>query len=178
MLGIRSRVHSKQGRSIGHAMGRVNLPIVTINAWVQLLIPPPKYHVQSLIDCDISESAPIDSVVLMERGDPLTEEPDMEATLDRLLDNTDDAYTFPPFAAFAPEIVVDGMDYPTLRTNERELLRSAVDHAWRLRLRVTGHSWSDAIPALVDRHHGVTITPSPEPTPTPVLAGSGSASLG
>ena len=47
MLAIRSRVHSKQSRSIGHAMGRLPVPIVTINAVVQLLVPPPKYHVTS-----------------------------------------------------------------------------------------------------------------------------------
>ena len=29
---VRSRVHSKQGRSIGHSLGRGNVPIVTINA--------------------------------------------------------------------------------------------------------------------------------------------------
>ena len=51
-----------------------DLPIVTINAWVQLLVPPPKYHIQSLIDCDVVDSAPIDTAILMERGDPLTEE--------------------------------------------------------------------------------------------------------
>ncbi len=179
MLGIRSRVHSKQGRSIGHSMGRQNLPIVTINSWVQLLIPPPKYHVQSLIDCDVSESAPLDAVVIMERGDPLTEEPDFEFTIDRLLENTDDAYTFPPFAAFAPEIVIDGMDYPTLRARERTLLVAAVQTAWRLRLRVTGHSWSDVIPTLVARHHdGVATAPMEAPEPAPVLVESGTASAG
>ena len=70
MLAIRSKVHSKEGRSAGHALGRLPVPIVTINAWVQLLVPPPKYHVQSLIDCDLTERAPIDSVILMERGAP------------------------------------------------------------------------------------------------------------
>ncbi|MDP9481851.1 MAG: GtrA family protein, partial [Chloroflexota bacterium] len=94
MLAIRSRVHSKEGRSAGHALGRLNVPIVTINAWVQLLVPPPKYHIQSLLDCDMTDRAPIDSVILMERGAPaLAEVPDFELTIDRLIDNTDDAYT-------------------------------------------------------------------------------------
>ena len=39
MLAIRSRVHSKEGRSIGHALGRLPVPIVTINCIVQLLDP-------------------------------------------------------------------------------------------------------------------------------------------
>lgn len=153
MLAIRSRVHSKQGRSAGHALGRLNLPIVTINAWVQLLIPPPKYHVQSLIDCDLTDRAPVDSVVLMERGaPPLAEEPAFGLTIDRLLDNTDDAYTFPPFASFAPLLAFGELDYPALRARERSLLEAAVGDAWRVRVRVTGHNWSELIPSLVERH--------------------------
>jgi hypothetical protein len=153
MLAIRSRVHSKQGRSAGHALGRLNLPIVTINAWVQLLIPPPKYHVQSLIECDQTDRAPVDTVVLMERGSPpLVEEPEFGMTIDRLLENTDDAYTFPPFASLAPLLAFGEFHYPALRERERSLLESAVRDAWRVRVRVTGHNWSELIPRLVERH--------------------------
>lgn len=164
MLAIRSRIHSKKGRSIGHSLGRTNVPIVTVNAWVQLLVPPPKYHVTSLVDCEMSESAPIDSVILMERGEPLCEETSLEATVDELLANTEDAYTFPPFHSFAPEIVVGGLDHDALRICEREILSSAVSKAWRVRLRVSGHGWSDAIPSLVARH---TIVPPPDAPDAP-----------
>jgi putative flippase GtrA len=153
MLAIRSRVHSKEGRSAGHALSRLNVPIVTINAWVQLLVPPPKYHVQSLIDCDMTDRAPIDSVILMERGSPpLAEEPSFALTIDRLIDNTDDAYTFPPFAAFAPMLVFGDLDHAALRDRERQLLEAAVARAWRVRVRVVGHNWSELIPSLVERH--------------------------
>lgn len=149
MLGIRSRLHSREGRAVGHAMGRMPVPIVTVNAWVQLLIPPPKYHVTSLIDCDVVDRSALDSVILMERGEPLAETPTLEATLDRLLANTDDAYTFPPFASMAPLLQIDGEDYDALRAHERDLLSAAVDRAWRVRIRVRGHNWSDLIPTLV-----------------------------
>jgi hypothetical protein len=153
MLAIRSRVHSKGGRSAGHALGRMNVPIVTTNAWVQLLIPPPKYHVQSLIDCDQTDRAPIDTVILMERGTPaLAEEPTFALTIDRLIENTDDAYTFPPFASFAPLLVVDGLDHDTLRARERQLLETAMANVWRVRVRVVGHEWAEIIPDLVERH--------------------------
>jgi len=152
MLAIRSRVHSKGGRSAGHALGRLNVPIVTINSWVQLIVPPPKYHVQSLIDCDLTDRAPIDSVVLMERGTPpLAEEPALGWTIERLLENTDDAYTFPPFATLAPLIAFGELDYSALRAREQELLQTAVDGAWRVRVRVAGHNWSELIPSLVER---------------------------
>ncbi len=166
MLSIRSRLHSKEGRSIGHALGRLNVPIVTINAWVQIFVPPPKYHVGSLIDCDMSERAPIDAVVLMERGRPvLAEEPTPEVTLDRLIDNTDNAYTFPPYAEFAPLLRLGDMDYATLRARERELLRAAIASARRLRLRVEGHSWADVIPDLLEQ--------GPSRSPAEVVAQEG-----
>ena len=160
MLAIRSRIHSKSGRTAGHALGRLNVPIVTINSWVQLLVPPPKYHVQSLIDCDMTERAPIDTVVLMERGSPpLAEEPAWDLTIDRLLENTDDAYTFPPFASFAPMLVMDGLDYPALRDRERAILEAAVSRAWRVRIRVEGHGWSEIIPDLVERRVATALAP-------------------
>ncbi|HEY6571141.1 MAG TPA: hypothetical protein VIZ22_12670, partial [Candidatus Limnocylindrales bacterium] len=149
MLGIRSRLHSREGRAVGHSLGRMPVPIVTINAWVQLLIPPPKYHVTSLIDCDVVDRSTIDAVILMERGEPLAEIPTLDATLDRLLANTDDAYTFPPFAALAPLLEFEGLDHDALRVRERALLSAAVDAAWRVRVRVRGHNWSDLIPTLV-----------------------------
>ncbi|HET7520374.1 MAG TPA: GtrA family protein [Candidatus Limnocylindria bacterium] len=156
MLAIRSRVHSKQGRSIGHAIGRMPLPVVSINAVVQLLVPPPKYHVTSLIDCDISDEAPVDAVILMERGKPLTEEPPLDVALDELLANTEDAYTFPPFSRFAPMLEFDGADVEALRIREREILRSAFSSAWRRRLRVSGHSWAQLIPDLLEGRAAVT----------------------
>ena len=154
MLAIRSRVHSKSGRTAGHALGRMNVPIVTTNAWVQIWVPPPKYHIQSLLDCDMVDEAPIDGVVLMERGDPLLEEPTLDFTVARLLENTEDAYTFPPFSAISPLFRFGGLGLDELRERERAILAEALSApspaAWRRRLRVTGHSWSRDIPALAE----------------------------
>ena len=132
------------------------MPIVTINAWVQLLVPPPKYHVQSLIDCDLTERAPIDSVILMERGpQPLAEEPSFPFTIESLIENTDDAYTFPPFATFAPLIELNGRSYAQLRERELDLLEDSVRNARRSRVRVVGHTWSEIVPILLDQPPGV-----------------------
>jgi putative flippase GtrA len=165
MLGIRSRVHSKQGRSIGHALGRLPVPIVTINAVVQLLVPPPKYHVTSLVDCDLTDEAPLDSVILMERGAPAVEDGlAVEGALDELLANTEDAYTFPPFGWFAPYLRFDGMDLDALRARERDMLRRAISPARRMRLRVAGHQWAELIPDLLagrdDHRVAVAVAPA------------------
>jgi dolichol-phosphate mannosyltransferase len=150
MLAIRSRVHSKQGRSIGHALGRLPVPIVTINALVQLLVPPPKYHVTSLVDCDMVDEAPLHAVILMDRGPALVEDIELEQALDELLANTEDAYTFPPFGWLAPRLQFDGLDVTALRARERDLLRRAITAVWRGRVRVVGHEWSELIPSLLE----------------------------
>jgi hypothetical protein len=91
----------------------------------------------------------------MERGTPpLAEEPDFAFTIERLIENTDDAYTFPPFATFAPLIEINGRDYASLRAHELELLTASVRGARRSRVRVVGHSWSEIIPTLLDRASG------------------------
>jgi hypothetical protein len=151
MLGIRSRVHSKQGRSIGHALGRLPVPIVTINAVVQLLVPPPKYHVSSLVECEMSDEARLHAAILMARGPALRQELALDETLDVLLANTEDAYTFPPFGGFAPFLRFDGLGLDALRARERELLGRAVADARRIRLQVPGHGWAEEIPKLLDR---------------------------
>lgn len=166
MLDLRSRLHSREGRAVGHALGRMPLPIVTINAWVQLFVPPPKYHVTSLMECDIVDRSTIDAVILMERGEPLAELPTLDATLDRLLANTDDAYTFPPFASFAPLIVLDGLDHDALRLRERALLSDTIAPVWRARIRVRGHNWSDLIPTMVaERRPALETTPRSDEAP-------------
>lgn len=161
MLNVRSKLHSREGRAVGHALGRLPIPIVTLNAWVQLFIPPPKYHVTSLVDCDVVDRSSIRAVVLMERGDPLSEEPAREATLDELLQNTEDAYTFPPFATFAPLLVIGGMAFEDLLRREREILREAIEPAGRLRLRVSGHNWSELLPPLLEGPAEAIIAPQP-----------------
>ncbi len=82
----------------------------------------------------------------------MAEEPDFALTIDRLLENTDDAYTFPPFAAFAPLVTFGELDYDALRIRERQLLEASVARAWRVRMRVVGHNWSELIPSLVEAH--------------------------
>ena len=141
--------------------------IVTINALVQLLVPPPKYHVTSLLDCDLVNESPLDGVLLMERGKPVIEDVALEPALDELLANTEDAYTFPPFGWFAPYLTFDGMNVEALRTRERELLRSAVARGWRSRLRVAGHEWAEVIPTLLD---GRTTARQPSTQPAAAIS--------
>ena len=49
MLLYQSRLHSRSGRRLAMVLAKTRLPAATINAIVQLLVPPPKYHVDRLV---------------------------------------------------------------------------------------------------------------------------------
>ena len=154
-LQVQSRVHSKSGRTVGKGLGSLNVPIMSINSALQIMVPPPKYHITSLLQAQITAEAPIDNVFLMERGEPVVQERvALEAAIDQLIDNTDDAYGFPPFATLAPTLVIGGRDYQQLRARERELLTQAMQNATIWRLRVRGHEWGELLPRLIAEGRG------------------------
>jgi dolichol-phosphate mannosyltransferase len=160
-LAIQSRLHSKSGRTVGRRLGTWNLPIMSVNSVVQFLVPPPKFHIDALLGCEIIERARIGNVFLMERGESLEEGLTVGQAMQTLIDNTDDAYGFPPFATFAPHIRIGADDYPTLRQKERALLTAALAHASIRRVRVPGHEWAEILPGLLEARSGDEITAIP-----------------
>jgi putative flippase GtrA len=148
-LHVQSRVHSKSGRTVGKGLGTLNVPIMSINSVLQIMVPPPKYHITALLPAHIATVTPIANVFLMERGEPVQEQVPLAAAIDQLIENTDDAYGFPPFSALAPHFIIGGADYPQLRARERELLTKALAKVTIWRLRVRGHEWGELLPRLI-----------------------------
>jgi len=151
-LSVQSRVHSKSGRTIGRSLGTLNVPIMAINSATQIAVPPPKYHITSLLDCDVRPRARIERVVFIERGEELRERMPLGSAVDLLIENTDDAYGFPPFATIAPHLRFGSAAYGALRTAERALLAQAIGGGDIWRLRVPDHGWAELIPEL--EHQG------------------------
>jgi 4-amino-4-deoxy-L-arabinose transferase-like glycosyltransferase/putative flippase GtrA len=148
-LQVQSRVHSKSGRTVGKGLGSLNVPIMSINSVLQIVVPPPKYHITKLLPAHIAVETPIANVFLMERGEPVQERVELEAAIDQLIENTDDAYGFPPFATLAPQLVIGGENYEQLRAHERRLLTQAIENVTVWRLRVRGHEWGELLPKLI-----------------------------
>jgi len=141
-----SRLHSREGRSVGKRLGAVNLPIMSMNAVVQAIIPPPKYKVTDLVTCSIGTQVRMESLYVIERGTPALTEPISHAdAVDELLENTEDAYGFPPYSSLAPHLKIGGKGRDHLRTREREILASALSSVVVQRIRVPDYSWPDLI---------------------------------
>jgi dolichol-phosphate mannosyltransferase len=132
-------------------LSRFNVPIMGINAVVQALVPPPKYSVDRLVPCRMGTATKVDELFIIERGPAHVSELGHAAALDRMIQNTDDAYGFPPFRYVAPAITIDGQDYLALRAREREIL---ADFLSGVRTRVVAsecYGWADDIARMVAR---------------------------
>jgi dolichol-phosphate mannosyltransferase len=157
-LAVQSRVHSKQGRSIGSRLGEMNLPIMALNAVAQAVVPPPKYMIQRLVPCRFARSTRVEELFVIERGPCAVEEVDLARAVELFIANTDDAYGFPPFRYFAPAIAIDGQDYGRLRERERELLTSFLAGVRVRRVSRDDFGWADEIPQLLTAAAGGSTT--------------------
>lgn len=152
-LAVQSRVHSRNGRRVGSRLGELNLPIMAMNAATQAVIPPPKYMAHRLVRTRYLPSTRVRELFVIARGAAALEEVDHETAVDLMIENTDDAYGFPPFRSFAPAISIDGDDYAALRERERDLLAGFLAGVRVRRLTRDDFSWAEAIPGLLDGHH-------------------------
>ena len=154
-LVAKSSIHSKRGRGTGMRLARMNLPIMAINAMTQVVVPPPKYSIQRLVPCQIGVSTQVRDLFLIARGPHADEIVQSEAALDTLIENTDDAYGFPPFQHFAPAITLGDEDYQALRRRERSVLQALLDGITVHRLVRDDFSWADDIPKVARLHIGL-----------------------
>ena len=169
-LSIQSRVHSKSGRSVGKALGRLPIPIMSVNSIVQILVPPPKYRIDALMPAEIAGEAPISHIFIMERGEAAREDMTPDEAIHKLIENTDDAYGFPPFSTFAPHIRIGSHDYTALRVKEEALLRQSLADVAAVRVRVPGHEWAELLPGLVERFDTPISIDEPAAAPIPIRA--------
>ena len=147
-LRIQSRLHSKEGRGIGVRLGEMNIPIMSLNAVTQVVVPPPKYDIERLVPCERASSVQVQDLFVIERRPYELRDIDPDLLLDELIANTDDAYGFPPFRYFAPALVVEGQGYEELRAAERAILAEALVGIRARRLATPDFTWADLIPVL------------------------------
>jgi dolichol-phosphate mannosyltransferase len=143
-----SMVHSRGGRRTAHRMAHLPLPVATINAVTQMLVPPPKYPVQALVPrVKSAASAQLAGIFFIEWGaDADLRLPDDEA-LDRLMRNGEDAYGFPPYATIAPSLYQSPAG--DLRLREREIVGAALRGVpKRLIRREQGNWWRSILADL------------------------------
>ena len=98
LLFYQSRVHSKSGRQFAFMLTKLNLPVATINAIVQLLVPPPKYDIARLVPSVRKVRASrLAGLVVIERGHDEHRVLPPDEALEIVMANCADSYGFPPY---------------------------------------------------------------------------------
>jgi putative flippase GtrA len=157
-LRLQSRLHSKEGREFGLRLAGMNIPIMGVNSLTQRIVPPPKYNVDRLVECRVIRTARVSDLFVIERGTPALTDVGFDEAVQTLVENTDDAYGFPPFREMAPSIVIGEDDYDQLRRKERAILTSAIANIRIRRLASDTFSWADDIAALLNVGQSATGT--------------------
>jgi dolichol-phosphate mannosyltransferase len=157
-LKLQSRLHSKEGRNFGLVLAGMNIPIMGVNSLTQRIVPPPKYTVDRLVDCRTIRTTRVEELFVIERGRPALDDLPYAETVQTLVENTDDAYGFPPFRQMAPSIAIGTDDYLELRRKERAILCSALTAVRARRLSTDDFSWADRIVELLHRPADIEVS--------------------
>jgi putative flippase GtrA len=143
-LQLQGRLHSKSGRRFALWLSRHNLPVATVNALIQMIIPPPKFAVERLIPgTETVVSLPISHMVVIERGLEVEEALGLDEACDVLEANTEDAYGFPPYHLIAPALTNGHAAV------EASIRRDVLSRVSVTRIRTPDRAWFSRLPGLV-----------------------------
>jgi dolichol-phosphate mannosyltransferase len=148
-LVFQSRLHSRNGRRFAMLIAKLRIPAATLNAIVQFLVPPPKYHVERLIpNAQIAPEAYLRGLVVIQRGGLGDEALERDEALEILLANCEDAYGFPPYAQI--EGFLHSRNGDDLKAQERQIIEDALTDIPATLLRSETMDWWKRMPGVVN----------------------------
>jgi glycosyltransferase involved in cell wall biosynthesis len=146
---VQSRLHSRSGRRFAMLLARTHLPVATVNAIIQLLVPPPKYQVDRLIPgVAIAPEGSVSAMVVIQRGTDERRPLDSGEALETLLTNCEDAYGFPPYADI--EHLLHSRNGSDLRERERRIIANALEGAPATLVASSTMDWWRTIPSILE----------------------------
>jgi dolichol-phosphate mannosyltransferase len=145
---LQSRLHSRSGRRAAMGIAKTHLPVATLNAIVQFLIPPPKYQVDRLIPgVQIAPEASVSAMVIIQRGHDEQRILEPAEAMDILLTNCEDAYGFPPYSDI--EHLLHSRNGKDLRERERAIIAQALEGAPTTLVGSSTMEWYRTIPSIL-----------------------------
>jgi putative flippase GtrA len=146
-LQFQSRLHSKSGRKVGLNISKSRLPAATMNAIVQMIVPPPKYMVHRLIPkAKYANQAKLAGAVIIERGPEFEETLELQEAVATFVHNAEDAYGFPPYPILARSLSHwNGED---LHPQEQAIVDQALKTIRTIRLRDPKFNWWQRLPVI------------------------------
>ncbi len=148
-LPLQSRIHSRTGRKVASFISKGNFPAATINMFMQMVIPPPKYSVSKLVpNVKLTKVARFTGMFIIERDGEGIKSIENKEAMEVLLSNCEDAYGFPPYNDLKEFLYFsEGKD---LRKKEQEIIRQALGGLPSTLIRSRTLDWWCQIPTFVD----------------------------
>lgn len=140
---LRSFVHSKGGRSFMHRLGDKNVPIFTFNVLGQSIIKPPKFDIRSFLpNTLIRKKTNVKTLYFLEKTESNEiKELDKQTALSYAIENSDDAFLFPPYSELVNHIEIEGKTAKELLNEERMMLEKLLSQIKCYALRSSDRSW-------------------------------------
>jgi len=108
-----------------HKLAKLNVPIFTINTIGQSIVRPPKYSINSILqDAKIKKDTKVDNLYFLKREGNEFIQIDTPTALDLAVENSDDAFIFPPYAELLKYISINEKTAFELLEEEKKLLNS------------------------------------------------------
>lgn len=152
-LQLQSRLYSRSGRKVGLNLSKNKLPAATMNAIIQMIVPPPRYMVHRLIPkATYANFATLSRAVIIERGDEYVEAIQHQQAVETFVRNAEDAYAFPPYPTLANSLSQwNGQD---LHSREQAIVDEALKTIPTIRLRDPRFNWWKRLPLVTNLSMG------------------------
>ncbi len=126
---LRSIIHSKEGRQFVRKLATYNVPIFTINTIGQMIVRPPKFMLRDLLQgVHIQNETPIQSLYFIEKGEESTISISKTEALQKAIENSDDAFIFPPYRELVKYFSIGGKSSSELLEMEKIMLSNMFDN--------------------------------------------------
>jgi len=151
-LKIRSLIHSKSGRQFMRNLSKYNVPIFTINTIGQMIIKPPKFRINHISKSfKVMDKSIVDTLCLLQKGDEKVLDIKKETALQKAIENSDDAFLFPPYSELLEYIKIDGKSAYELLKEEKRMLKELLAGIRCLEMKSDSKSWNKMLKPVVEK---------------------------
>lgn len=143
-LPLQSRLHSKGGREFAMYLAEKNVPVATLNAFVQRMIPPPKYHVERMVPgAPTGQTGTVKTLNIIQRGEDQRLDLEADKALEILFENCEDAYGFPPYSVL--ESLLHSCADGDLRAMEHAIISAGLEGVAARLYGSSSMGWAESI---------------------------------
>jgi len=148
-LKIRSLIHSKGGRQFMRKLSKYNVPIFTINTIGQRIIKPPKFRINDISKSfKVMDKSIVDTLCFLQINDETVVDIKKEIALEKAIENSDDAFLFPPYSELLEYIKINGKSAHELLQEERKMLESFLSGLKCLELQSERRYWFKMVKSI------------------------------